>query len=127
MGHFYEQVVRGCGAVGQDRTIDVNAPVSDVLRALVGAETWPDAFKISIEQSPENAVSYLRERVKIEIKKFCGRILRRAALLPGCTTAHRGGRAWRGSSSAIDRSTWRLPRQARGLLPGNFTRKAAAR
>ena len=125
MGHFYEQVVRRLREqLAKDRTIDVNAPVSDVLRALVGAETWPDAFKISIEQSPENAVSYLRERVKIEIKKF----LRAASsgeqpLLPRLhdLLIEAAGHG-RGSSSAIDPEYMEGFRgKLAGLLPGNFT------
>ena len=44
--------------------------MSDVFRVLVGAETWAEAFSISIDKSPEQAVSFLREKVKAEIKKF---------------------------------------------------------
>jgi len=71
MEHFYLQVLgRLRDQLAKDRVIDVNSTVSDVLRGLIGAETWPDAFRISIEQSPANAISFLRERVKTEIKKF---------------------------------------------------------
>jgi Tubulin like len=69
--HFYDQVYRRLREyLVNQRLIDINSPVALVLRALIGAETWSDAFRISIEQSPENAVSYLRERAKTEIKKF---------------------------------------------------------
>ena len=71
MDQFYQQVIRRLRTqLAKDRAIEVNSPVNVVLRALIGAETWPDTFRISIEQSPENAVSFLRERVKTEIKKF---------------------------------------------------------
>ena len=71
MEQFYQQVIRGLRAhLAKERAIDVNSNEDAVLRALIGAETWPDAFRISVEQSPENAVSFLRERVKTEIKKF---------------------------------------------------------
>ena len=71
MEQFYQQVIRGLRAhLAKERAIDVNSNEDAVLRALIGAETWPDAFRISVEQSPENAVSFLRERVKTEVKKF---------------------------------------------------------
>ena len=71
MEQFYQQVIRGLRTqLAKDRAVEVSSPVDVVLRALIGAETWPVGFRISIEQSPENAVSFLRERVKTEIKKF---------------------------------------------------------
>lgn len=71
MEQFYQQVVRRLRTqLANDRAIDPNDNVDAVLRTLIGAETWPDAFQISVEQSPENAVSFLRERVKTQIKKF---------------------------------------------------------
>jgi hypothetical protein len=71
MEQFYQQVYRRLQTqLANDRAIDRNSNKDAVLRALIGAQTWPEAFRISIEQSPENAVSFLRERVKTEIKKF---------------------------------------------------------
>lgn len=71
MEQFYQQVYRRLQAqLANDRAIDVNSNKDAVLRALIGAQTWPEAFKISVEQSADNAVSFLRERVKTEIKKF---------------------------------------------------------
>ncbi|HEX4833417.1 MAG TPA: tubulin-like doman-containing protein [Trebonia sp.] len=71
MEQFYQQVLRRLRTqLAADRAIDVNSNVADVLRALVGGETWPEAFRASIEQSPDNAVSFLRERVKTEVKKL---------------------------------------------------------
>jgi hypothetical protein len=70
MEQFYQQVYRRLVTqLANDRAIEVNAGKDAVLRALIGAQTWPKAFKISVEQSPDNAVSFLRERVKAEIKK----------------------------------------------------------
>jgi hypothetical protein len=123
--HFYQQVFRRLREqLAKDRAIDVNSSVSDVLRALIGTETWPDAFKMSIEQSPENAVSYLRERVKTEIKKF----LRAAPpgeqpILPRLhdLLIEAAGHG-RGSGPAIDPEYVEGFRgKLAGLLPGSFT------
>jgi hypothetical protein len=125
MEHFYQQVSRRLREqLAKDRAIDVNSQTSDVLRALIGAETWPDAFKLSIEQSPENAVSYLRERVKTEIKKFLRTtspgeqpILPRLHDLLIEAAGH-----GRGSAHAIDPEYMEGFRgKLAGLLPGNFT------
>jgi hypothetical protein len=125
LDHFYQQVSRRLREqLAKDRAIDVNSNVSAVLRALVGAETWPDAFKISIEQSAENAVSYLRERVKTEIKKFLRAapageqpILPRLHDLLTESAGH-----GRGSGPAIDPDYVEGFRgKLAGLLPGNFT------
>ncbi len=71
MEQFYQQVYRRLQTrLANDRAIDINSNKDAVLRALIGAQTWPEAFRISVEQSPDNAVSFLRERVKTEIKKF---------------------------------------------------------
>jgi hypothetical protein len=71
MEQFYQQVYRRLQTrLANDRVIDINSSKDVVLRALIGAQTWPEAFRMSVEQSPENAVSFLRERVKTEIKKF---------------------------------------------------------
>ena len=71
MEQFYQQVYRRLQTqLANDRAIDVNSNKDAVLRALIGPQTWSEAFRMSVEQSPENAVSFLRERVKTEIKKF---------------------------------------------------------
>jgi hypothetical protein len=71
MEQFYQQVLRRLREkFARDRLVDANSSTADIFRVLVGAETWPEAFGVSIEKSPEQAVSFLRERVKAEIKKF---------------------------------------------------------
>jgi hypothetical protein len=125
MDHFYQQVIqRMREQLASNRAIDVNSPVSDAFRALVGAETWSDALKISTEQSPENAISFLRERVKTEIKKF----LRAAPpgeqpILPRLhdLLIEAAGHG-RGAGPAIDPEYMEGFRgKLAGLLPGNFT------
>jgi hypothetical protein len=71
MEQFYQQVVRRLlEQKARDGQINVNSTEANLVRALVGADTWPEAFKMSVDQSPDQAVSYLREVVKTEIKKF---------------------------------------------------------
>jgi tubulin-like protein len=71
MEQFYQQVYRRLQTrLANDNAININSKKDAVLRALIGSQTWPEAFRMSVEQSPENAVSFLRERVKTEIKKF---------------------------------------------------------
>ena len=53
MEQFYQQVYRRLQEqMARDGAIEINSNEDDVLRALVGAETWPDAFQMSVEQSP---------------------------------------------------------------------------
>ncbi len=71
MNHFYEQVTRRLREqMTKDGQLHANASVSDVIRVLIGADTWPEAFRLSIESSPEHAVSFMREKIKAEVKKF---------------------------------------------------------
>jgi hypothetical protein len=71
MEQFYETVLRELrGSLSQTGQADVNSPREHVLRALVGDGAWSDAFQVSLEHSPGQAVSYLREQVKAAIKSF---------------------------------------------------------
>jgi len=68
---FYERAVRKLREQrAEEGLVDVNAPVAVLLGALLGEKAWSEAFRISLEQSPEYAVSTLREQVRIEIKRF---------------------------------------------------------
>jgi hypothetical protein len=68
---FYQLVLRRLREqVVRDRLFATGSSTSDVLQALVGADMWPEAFRLSAESSPENAVSFLREKVTTEVKKF---------------------------------------------------------
>jgi hypothetical protein len=69
MDQFYTQVTTGI-AKRPSYAILPNSTAADVVKALVGPGTWSEVYNISVSQSPEHAVSFLREKVKIEIKKF---------------------------------------------------------
>ncbi|MCW2932295.1 MAG: hypothetical protein JWM19_3257 [Actinomycetia bacterium] len=125
LDHFYQQVYRRLREqLANDRAIEANATVADVLRVLVGADTWPHAFQLSIDQRPENAVSYLREQVKLEIKKF----LRTAPsgaqpILPRLHDLLIAAAGYgHNSAAAIDQDYLDGFRgKLAGLLPANFT------
>jgi hypothetical protein len=125
MEHFYQQVYRRLKErMAKDGTIEINSNEDIVLRALVGAETWQDAFRTSVEQSPGTAVSYLRERVKTEIKKFLRSstpgeqpILPRLHDLLIEATGHGHGLGPTIDPEYVDGFRAKLA----GLLPANFT------
>lgn len=71
MEHFYDQVLRRLRKkLSETNAVQENSNPADVLQALIGGQAWPEAFQVSVEHSPEHAVSYLRERAKTEIKSF---------------------------------------------------------
>jgi len=71
MEQFYQQVfTRLREQMARTGQINVNSTEADLVRAIVGSDTWPEAFKKSVEQTPDHAVSYLREVVKTAIKTF---------------------------------------------------------
>jgi hypothetical protein len=71
MEQFYHQAITRLRAqMARNGQINVNSSEADLVRALVGADTWPEAFKISVEQTPDHAVAYLREVMKTKIKTF---------------------------------------------------------
>jgi hypothetical protein len=71
MEQFYHQVIhRMTDRMARDGIISVNSTEADLLKALVGADTWPKAYEESVDHSPEHAISYLRDRVKTEVKTF---------------------------------------------------------
>ncbi len=46
MEQFYQQVFRRLREkFARDRLVDANSTTADVFRVLVGAETWPEAFR----------------------------------------------------------------------------------
>ena len=125
MEQFYQQVVRRLlEQKAWDRVINVNSTEADLLQALVGAGTWQEAFKISVDQTPEHAVSFLREQVKIEIKKFLREpppgeqpMLPRLQDLLISSAGHGRGAGPGLQQDYLDEFAGKLA----GLLPANFT------
>jgi hypothetical protein len=125
MEQFHQQVVRRLlEQKSRDGHISVNSNESDLLRVLVGNDAWPETFRISIEQTPEHAVSYLRERVKIEVKKFLREpapgeqpMLPRLQDLLLYAAGHGRGSGPEIQQDYLDEFAGKLA----GLLPANFT------
>ena len=71
MEQFYQLLVRQLmDQMARAGQLHVNATEAALVRVLVGDTTWPETFTRSINQSPEHAVSYLREVVKTRVKTF---------------------------------------------------------
>jgi Tubulin like len=125
MEQFYGQVVRRMtDQLVQARRLRQNPSAADVVKEIVGAETWAETFKISVEQSPDHAVSFLREKVKTEVQTF----LRDASngeqpMLPRLhdllvAAAGRAGSSGPGIQQAyLDEFAGKLA----GMLPATFT------
>jgi len=125
MEQFYQQVVRKLlEQKSRDGQIDVNSTEADLLQTLVGNDAWVESFRISNEQTPEQAVSYQRERLKIEVKKFLREpppgeqpMLPRLQDLLVQAAGH-----GRGSGSAIQQDYLdEFSGKLAGLIPANFT------
>ncbi len=68
---FYEQLVRRMREQkAREEALPVSATDAQLVEVLVGHETWREAYRISVAESPENAVSYLREQVQSAVKRF---------------------------------------------------------
>ncbi len=71
MEQFYQQVYRRLVAQGHATgQLNANPTPDEVLATLVPPESWREIYRISVEQGPEHAVSYLRGRAKTGIKIF---------------------------------------------------------
>lgn len=68
---FYEQLVRRMREQkAREEALPVGATDAQLVQVLVGEETWREAYRISVAESPEHAVSYLREQVQSAVKRF---------------------------------------------------------
>jgi hypothetical protein len=71
MEQFYQQVVRRMREhYAREGRLSVNSTEPKLVETLVGASGWRETYEMSISQTPEHAVSYLREQVKTEVKRF---------------------------------------------------------
>jgi hypothetical protein len=126
MEQFYSQVVKRLLAQkANEGVININSTEADLVRALVGTDTWPEAFKKSVDQTPDHAVSFLREVVKTEIKKF----LREPPpgeqpMLPRLQDLliESAGHGGRGTGTGMDQDYLKeFGGKLAGLVPANFT------
>ena len=71
MEQFYQQVVRRLlEHYAREGRLRVNSTESQLVNTLIGTNGWREAYGLSVNQSPGNALSFLREQVKIEVKRF---------------------------------------------------------
>ncbi|MGH3159531.1 MAG: tubulin-like doman-containing protein, partial [Streptosporangiaceae bacterium] len=71
MEQFYQQVVRRMlEHYAREGHLNVNSTEAQLVETLVGASAWREAYELSVNQTPDHAVSFLRERIKTEIKRF---------------------------------------------------------
>jgi hypothetical protein len=71
MEQFYQQVIRRLvGYRAREGRLQLNSTPADLLKTLIGADGWREAYRLSTEQGPEHAVAYLREQAKTEVKTF---------------------------------------------------------
>jgi hypothetical protein len=71
MDQFYDQVVgRLRDYRYEEGRARVNASEPELLQTMIGPEVWRNTYKMSVNQDPETAVSYLLEQVKTAVKTF---------------------------------------------------------
>jgi hypothetical protein len=131
MEQFYKTVFDGIRQrKANEGTLKVNSTAADVVQAMVGADTWSTAFELSVKQSPETAVSYLREQVKIAVKTFL-RDTRpgEQPMLPRLhdllTEASGYGRGVSSGPTISQEYLDEFKGKLAGLLPANFTPQGA--
>ncbi len=125
MEQFYQQVLRRLrDQMVRDRSIEINSREADVVQALAGPDIWQKAFRISVEDSPEQAVSFLRGTVKTEVMRFLRAatpgeqpILPRMHDLLADAAGHGPGSGTGVDQDYLDGFQGKLA----GLLPANFT------
>ena len=131
MEQFYRLVLtRLTDHLVQQERLQPACTEADLVQALVGAEGWREAYQVSFEQSPEQAIADLRERVKAEVKKFLrlglpGQrpLLPRLHDLLAAVAGHHGdANALRDSdASALRDYLDEFRGKLAGLVPGAFT------
>jgi hypothetical protein len=98
-----------------------NTTQREVLATLVGPDAWRETYRISTGQTPEHAVSYLREQVKTQIKTFlCQPPPGEAPMLPRLADLLAEA-AGRGSDAIAQDYLDSFRGKLAGLLPANFT------
>ena len=124
MNHFYEQVVRRLrDQMVKDGLLHANPNVSEVIRVLIGADTWPEAFRLSIEGSPRarGLLHAGEDQGRGQEVPACRAARRAADPAQDARPASRGGRA-RSRDRADDRPglSGGLPRQAGRAAAGQL-------
>ncbi len=122
MEQFYEQAI---ARLRQHRyrsgMARPGASEPELLQTMIGPDAWRETFKMSVEHGPENAVAYLLEQVKTEVKTFLREPVDEQPMLPKLADllAEVSGR---GTKSGITQPYLdQFKGKLAGLLPANFT------
>jgi hypothetical protein len=123
MEQFYQHVIRRLFDRGfREGRLQPNSTEAYLIETLIGADGWLETYRLSCEHGPEQAVAYLQDRVKTEVKTF----LREPPpgeqpMLPNLedllAEAAVRGTAASAMQEYLDEFSGRLA----GLLPANFT------
>ena len=71
MEQFYQQVIRRLlYRRSKEGRLPANSSEADLITTLIGAAGWREVYQLSTERGTEQAVAYLRERMKTEVKTF---------------------------------------------------------
>jgi hypothetical protein len=71
MEQFYQQVIRRMlDRRSREGRLPPNSSEADLITTLIGIAGWREVYRLSIERGPEQAVAYLREQMKTEVKTF---------------------------------------------------------
>jgi len=125
MEQFYDTVLRELRLrLSQTGHVDINSPKARVLRTLVGDSTWSEAFQVSLEHSPGQAVSFLREKVKAAIKSFLREVPANGQpIVPRLhdLLAQAAGRPNTGRPAIDEEYVREFRDELAGMLPANFS------
>jgi hypothetical protein len=123
MERFYERLVRGLTEhwVRLGR-LKPNATEADLIEVIVGTDGWRKAYDASIEHSPGQAVSELREMVKREVKTFLrAGVTGQIPMLPRLHDLLADAAAPTDASSVLREYLDEFRGKLAGLVPANFT------
>ena len=130
MEHFYKLVIsRLTDYLVRDDRLKPAATDADLMQALVGPNAWRDTYETAFEQSAEQAVADLREKVKEQVKAFLRMALPgQRPLLPrlqdllAAVAGHTGdtGSARDSAKSALRDYLEEFGGKLAGLVPANF-------
>jgi hypothetical protein len=123
MDHFYDQVKRRLiEHLASQGQLPINADEADMLGPLIGPDGWRQAFELSLDLSPRQAVTFLHDRIKTEVKSFLrldesGRV----PMLPRLHDLLAAAALTTGRGGVLEDYVEEFRGKLAGLVPANFT------
>jgi hypothetical protein len=123
MEHYYDQVKRHLiDHLSSGGQLRVNAAESDLLPVLIGPDGWRTAYDISLDHGPRQAVTFLHDRIKTEVKSFLRlREGGRVPMLPRLHNLLSAAALSGGRDSEFEDYVEEFRGKLAGLVPANFT------